>query len=165
MISGYNALPLITNSKNRVLLKTRIADYKRDDKDKITRFSEVRGSQYCPNNSLLKASSTAKQRCETELKKDSFEARSSIVKINIVTVKYPPPKATTKNHAGDNRSSGGEKQIPARCKRSHLLSLLVQAFYRQKWVNLSPTAKECFLTDFGTGTCSLQHIKSPRKSE
>ena len=155
MISGYNALPLITNSKNRVLLKTRIADYKRDDKDKITRFSEVRGSQWCPNNSLLKASSTAKQRCETELKKDSFEARSSIVKINIVTVKYPPPKATTKNHAGDNRSSGGEKQIPARCKRSHLLSLLVQAFYRQKWVNLSPTAKECFLTDFGTGTCSL----------
>ena len=95
MISGYNALPLITNSKNRVLLKTRIADYKRDDKDKITRFSEVRGSQYCPNNSLLKASSTAKQRCETELKKDSFEARSSIVKINIVTVEYPPPKTTT----------------------------------------------------------------------
>ena len=82
----------LTNSKNRVLLKTRIADCKRDDKDKITRFSEVRGSQWCPNNSLLKASSTAKQRCETELKKDSFEARSSIVMVNIVTVEKQTKK-------------------------------------------------------------------------
>ena len=32
---------------------------------------------------------------------------------------------------------------------------VVQAFYRQKWVNLSLIAKECFLTDFGPETCPL----------
>ena len=42
---------------------------------------------------------------------------------------------------------------------------IVQAFYRQKSVNLSLIAKECFLTDFSPGTCPLQHIKSPQKSD
>ena len=32
---------------------------------------------------------------------------------------------------------------------------IAQAFYRQKWVNLSLIAKECFLTDFGPETCPL----------
>ena len=32
---------------------------------------------------------------------------------------------------------------------------LVQAFYHQKSVNLPLIAKECFLTDFGPGTCPL----------
>ena len=45
------------------------------------------------------------------------------------------------------------------------LHAIVQAFYRQKTVNLPLIAKEGFLTVFGPGTCPLQHIKSPRKSE
>ena len=32
---------------------------------------------------------------------------------------------------------------------------IVQAFYRQNSVNQSLIAKECFLTDFGPGTCPL----------
>ena len=32
---------------------------------------------------------------------------------------------------------------------------LVQAFYREKSVNLPLIAKEGFLTDFGLGTCPL----------
>ena len=38
---------------------------------------------------------------------------------------------------------------------------IVQAFYHQKSVNLPLIAKECFLTDFGPGTCPLKYIKSP----
>ena len=50
-------------------------------------------------------------------------------------------------------------------KRQSQVEILVQAFYRQKTVNLPLIAKEGFLTVFGPGTCPLQHIKSPRKSE
>ena len=109
------------HSKNRVLLKTRIADCERDGKDKSTRF--LRGSWFAVFPE--KISKKAKRLCETDIKKkDSFEARSSIFMINIpviVTVEHSPPKTNRKNHAGYSRSSGGEKQIPPRCKRSHLV--------------------------------------------
>lgn len=38
---------------------------------------------------------------------------------------------------------------------SYGLKEVVQAFYRQKWVNLPLIAKQCFLTDFSPGTCPL----------
>ena len=38
---------------------------------------------------------------------------------------------------------------------SWTLALLVQAFYREKSVNLPLIAKEGFLTVFGPGTCPL----------
>ena len=62
-------------------------------KDEIVRFFEARGLQYYPKNSLLKVPSKANLLCETEIKKDSFDARSSIVKINVVTVEYLATRA------------------------------------------------------------------------
>ena len=56
-------------------------------------FFEARGLQYYPKKSLVKLSSKAKRLCETEIKKDSFDARSSIVKINVVTVEYLATRA------------------------------------------------------------------------
>ena len=75
-------------------MKTRIADCKRDDTKGRGR-AIFRGSRFAvlPEKIVGKLSSKAKRLCETEIKKDSFDARSSIVKINVVTVEYPAIRA------------------------------------------------------------------------
>ena len=84
-------------------------------KDKITRFFEAFGSRYCPKKSLLKTSSKAKRVCASEIKSLNKYCDSRI----------SPSRNPKKSCRGFGRSSGPEKQIPARCRRSHLPSLFL----------------------------------------
>ena len=87
----------------------------------------------------------------------------------------PPPARSTQlpnyftNYISISFSSAHCSKHPTsrmrKYSRKSKCSHIVQAFYRQKTVNLPLIAKEGFLTVFGPGTCPLQHIKSPRKSE
>ena len=86
-------------------------------KDK-TRFFEARGSRYYPKKSLLKTSSKAKRLCASEINSPFKYCRDEYCDSRISPFRNPK-----KSCRGPGRSSGPEKQIPARCRRSHLPSL------------------------------------------